>query len=1164
MFKNIKPKIIAISIIALIIAGAVNYVNYLINKPLKILDNPNIPSEFIYNGAKIALAWTDDNTGENLIIQSDKKEYSGFNTVDVYFSITNISNKNQEMDVVIWLEEGKREVERVEKLDGESNSQIPLVILSDSEESQVKSDVRKTTDSAADQRSFGLRPQDDKGESGNDKGESGNDKEGAAQDDLNTDSQNGSTAPVAAGDYGAGDARKDIKGFTNGYAVNDKIESGQTNYYKATIKYPTLSRGEFFIEAFGYSSKEGSIVPDASGLWSRDASDGGLQNGPVILSGAKRSEESRVKSDVRKTTDSAANQRSFGLRPQDDKGESGNDKGGATQDDKGEGGNDIIGYGHLDPWYSSSWTYKRAITLQGSKIATTTSAFPILATTTLADLKTTTNGGKVGNDNGYDIIFVDSDDSTLLNYEREKYASTTGEIAYWIKTDIASSTDKTIYMYYGNAGASDTATTTGVWDSNFVMVNHLAHNGIATTTYPDFNDSTKYANNGSSVNASSSSLVNGWVDGALDFDGTNDYVDLPNGDTYLNVNAGTISFWYKGGGANSGGVFYEYNQGGGDTIQIANNSNVWLQFTHNVDFLGADTLNATVDSLSTAQTSWHFISFSWNVNNDTLYSFYDGTASSSIKTLDTGTFSPENSTIGSNDSGTGNFYKGMLDEFKISNTARTAGWITTEWNNQSSVNTFMTIGAEEWGELDITTAPKVIKTGVESTAFTVQIPHNAVSDVTVNLSSDSSGTYYFASTTAGTAITAVTISQGSSSVNFYYKDYKPGAPTITVAATNFTSDTQQQMVQGVWQNTSYQCRRQITLQGSKIATTTAGFPILATTTLADLKTTANGGKVGNANGYDIIFVDSDDSTLLNYEREKYASTTGEIAYWIKTDIASSTDKTIYMYYGNAGASDTATTTGVWDDNFVMVNHLAHNGIATTTYPDFNDSTKYANNGSSVNMNAADLVNGQVNGALDFDGVDDYVDASNLNYSADYPLSISFWVYPTLNGVVEGLFTYGDSGVTPYMLIHKNSVANEIKIYVNNAYISASIALTLNKFNHIIITRDSAGQGKIYLNTVVVGNITQSGTSAQNARFWIGRSEFATNKYFNGLIDEVRISNTARTAGWITTEWNNQSSVNTFMTIGAEECISVPATRSGGENVKTKIKGGVRFKGGSRF
>ncbi|MBU4347381.1 hypothetical protein KKF23_02380, partial [Patescibacteria group bacterium] len=152
MLKNIKPKLTAISVIAIISVAAVYYVNYLINKPLKILNNYTIPTEFIFNDQKIALAWTDGNEGENLIIQSDKKEYSGFNTVDVYFSITNISNKNQEMDVVIWLEEGKRSVERIEKLDTEGNSQTPLVILSGaerSEESQVENDVRKTTDSAA-------------------------------------------------------------------------------------------------------------------------------------------------------------------------------------------------------------------------------------------------------------------------------------------------------------------------------------------------------------------------------------------------------------------------------------------------------------------------------------------------------------------------------------------------------------------------------------------------------------------------------------------------------------------------------------------------------------------------------------------------------------------------------------------------------------------------------------------------------------------------------------------------------------------------------------------------------------------------------------------------------------------------------------------------------
>ena len=39
-------------------------------------------------------------------------------------------------------------------------------------------------------------------------------------------------------------------------------------------------------------------------------------------------------------------------------------------------------------------------------------------------------------------------------------------------------------------------------------------------------------------------------------------------------------------------------------------------------------------------------------------------------------------------------------------------------------------------------------------------------------------------------------------------------------------------------------------------------------------------------------------------------------------------------------------------------------------------------------------------------------------------------------------------------------------------------------------------------------------------------------YFDGLIDEARFSSTARSADWITTEYNNQNRLSTIYTIGA--------------------------------
>jgi hypothetical protein len=39
--------------------------------------------------------------------------------------------------------------------------------------------------------------------------------------------------------------------------------------------------------------------------------------------------------------------------------------------------------------------------------------------------------------------------------------------------------------------------------------------------------------------------------------------------------------------------------------------------------------------------------------------------------------------------------------------------------------------------------------------------------------------------------------------------------------------------------------------------------------------------------------------------------------------------------------------------------------------------------------------------------------------------------------------------------------------------------------------------------------------------------------WNGLIDEVRISNVARSADWVTTEYNNQNAPGSFITLGTE-------------------------------
>ena len=64
----------------------------------------------------------------------------------------------------------------------------------------------------------------------------------------------------------------------------------------------------------------------------------------------------------------------------------------------------------------------------------------------------------------------------------------------------------------------------------------------------------------------------------------------------------------------------------------------------------------------------------------------------------------------------------------------------------------------------------------------------------------------------------------------------------------------------------YAYRKEITIDADAVsgASDHTDFPVLVSVTDADLATTANGGDVENANGYDIVFTGSDGSSALDH------------------------------------------------------------------------------------------------------------------------------------------------------------------------------------------------------------------------------------------------------------------------------------------------------------
>ena len=143
----------------------------------------------------------------------------------------------------------------------------------------------------------------------------------------------------------------------------------------------------------------------------------------------------------------------------------------------------------------------------------------------------------------------------------------------------------------------------------------------------------------------------------------------------------------------------------------------------------------------------------------------------------------------------------------------------------------------------------------------------------------------------------------------------------------------------------YSFRREVDFVDAEvIAGPHTNFPVLIDSTLLYLRTTANGGKVENANGYDIIFTsDQAGASQLGHEIERYDAITGEIVFWVRIESFAATTS-IYMFYGNSGIAtfqgDVTSNgvTGVWDNDYEGVWHLNEDVVDEATGATHFDST----------------------------------------------------------------------------------------------------------------------------------------------------------------------------------------------------------------------------------
>jgi len=259
------------------------------------------------------------------------------------------------------------------------------------------------------------------------------------------------------------------------------------------------------------------------------------------------------------------------------------------------------------------------------------------------------------------------------------------------------------------------------------------------------------------------------------------------------------------------------------------------------------------------------------------------------------------------------------------------------------------------------------------------------------------------------------------------------------------------------------------------------------------------------------------------------------------------DTCIYLYYDgshydNPNVGNIASTAGqaVWDSNFKMVQHM--NDYDTSH---IKDSTSNNNDGTKKAINEPVEADGQIAKAQDFDGSDDYINLgrpASLNLTSAWTLEA--WVKPTSSPNGSGIITEAFSGdnIVQYELGFGMNANRPLRLMTGFFHSGAwslaedSVDISTNQWIHIIGTWDGTTL-RVYKNGALVGsNVPGRSSQAGSESFWIGRRHdtYTSASFFPGLIDEVRISNTGRSAAWIKASYNSGN--NTLLKYLKEETL----------------------------
>ncbi|MBN2042345.1 MAG: DUF2341 domain-containing protein, partial [Candidatus Aenigmarchaeota archaeon] len=692
-----------------------------------------------------------------------------------------------------------------------------------------------------------------------------------------------------------------------------------------------------------------------------------------------------------------------------------------------------------------------------------------------------------------DIRFVNEgcgSGGSLMVYELDNYTAGS-EANFWVKLTLPP-TVVTLSMYYGNDDSESVLENPeNVWDDYYEGVYHMEEKyGKMMDSTSDQADLTDIAD------PESNREYAGIVGTGTYFDDSDVYhltgwdADDTNGVDH------SYCAWIKTTTSNGDTILEEGGTTAGDGLGIDSGALFFGEST--------STTRATSDGVSN-DGEWHYVCGVYN-SSSYLTLFIDGELNASAYDADC--------YVGTNDAGIGGMngangawddsswrnLTGTMDEVRVSNNERSADWINATYQLIANQGTFVSFGGEEYQDVVYLISPDDGDSGYREGTI---IPFKCAASLGGTLANVS----LYGDFTGSWGLNQTNSSPDSSGVVSFDLDLEGDSYIWNCKACNsstciWSSENRTSFIHDfLWWNNMYSKCKDIVLSGAD----QENFPLYINLQYdSDMQ---------NDFG-DVRFVDqrcNNRGLPLDYELENY--TAGDEAhFWVRVPDVSA--RTISVYYGNWDADYESNATGVWDDDFVMVQHMNETGTGNRI-----DSTSYGNDADPEGYDGDEAITGgTIDGADDFT-TNDYLTANGVSGDVGTgSLTMEAWLNTSTS--TDDCFLNFNTNV--YGNVHVFCVwagTGSGGLNLNDGSNYEGIRpVNDGNWHHVAATMENSNSDVYYYvdGIGIYSHDTAARTSSTNlftiaAEWDAGPS---VGNFLEGELDEIRISKTARSPDWL--------------------------------------------------